>query len=277
MKVTQMLVTLKIAKVWLEKNRANRRVSQAVVLKYASEMRRGKWLETHMPIAFNGNGELIDGQHRLLAIIAAKVDDLSFLIARELEGGVFSIIDTGKKRNLTDILSIAGVTKNSSELAVLTKLWFDYKALGLDKMFPGGYGERSQNSNHYSGNTEYLEFYKANPEIYDLFEFVVSQKAKYHLFSIFSRPIIAFWYGLFREKNQNKAQEFIARLIMGDNLGKNDPIYIFREKGRYYRQSGKRLNRKILTIFAVKTWNYWLAGDEGMFLRVNSTTTPKIM
>jgi hypothetical protein len=40
---------------------------------YARDMEAGRWQLTHQGIAFNNSGELIDGQHRLLAIIEANV------------------------------------------------------------------------------------------------------------------------------------------------------------------------------------------------------------
>lgn len=51
----------------------NRVLKQAVVRRYADEMRSGNWRETHQGIAINEKGNLVDGQHRLHAIIRADM------------------------------------------------------------------------------------------------------------------------------------------------------------------------------------------------------------
>ena len=71
------LVTPEMARRWLDSNtRSNRRPSAKTVDAYAREMAAGRWLVTHQGIAFNQAGELVDGQHRLLAIIEADVNVL---------------------------------------------------------------------------------------------------------------------------------------------------------------------------------------------------------
>ncbi|HEY2041129.1 MAG TPA: hypothetical protein VGH11_00540 [Jatrophihabitans sp.] len=57
----------------LEANTTNRPLSMPVVRGFAEAMGRGEWLVTHQGIAFDVNGVLVDGQHRLAAIIAADV------------------------------------------------------------------------------------------------------------------------------------------------------------------------------------------------------------
>jgi len=66
-------VTPKKAAEWLEANTANRPISTSVVRGFAEAMRRGEWVVTHQGIAFDVNGVLIDGQHRLAAIVEADV------------------------------------------------------------------------------------------------------------------------------------------------------------------------------------------------------------
>ena len=57
-----------IASQWLEGNVRNRRIDQKHVNCLAQEMAAGRWMMTHQGIAFDANGTLIDGQHRLWAI-----------------------------------------------------------------------------------------------------------------------------------------------------------------------------------------------------------------
>ena len=56
----------------LAANTANRPLSRSTVQAFAEAMRRGDWLVTHQGIAVDTNGVLVDGQHRLAAVIEAR-------------------------------------------------------------------------------------------------------------------------------------------------------------------------------------------------------------
>ena len=62
-------VTPQLAKSWIDENQSNRSVSETHVQKLASYMESGLWQPSHNGIAFAENGALIDGMHRLHAII----------------------------------------------------------------------------------------------------------------------------------------------------------------------------------------------------------------
>lgn len=64
-----------MAKKWLENAAVgNRRVDMRTVSRYANDMQSGHWELTHQGIAFDADGHLIDGQHRLRAIIQSGMD-----------------------------------------------------------------------------------------------------------------------------------------------------------------------------------------------------------
>lgn len=66
-------VTVGMAKEWLATNVNNRSISQPWVSSLAAMMRHGQWQLTHEGILLGKNGMLLDGQHRLLAIIRAGI------------------------------------------------------------------------------------------------------------------------------------------------------------------------------------------------------------
>jgi len=65
-------VTMTIAKKWLATNTHNRNISQSRVDTYATDMLADKWHLTHQGIAFDTHGVLMDGQHRLSAVVLAQ-------------------------------------------------------------------------------------------------------------------------------------------------------------------------------------------------------------
>lgn len=50
-------------------NPRNRKLSEGTVQSYAADMRNGRWVLNHQGLAFDTNGDLSDGQHRLWAVV----------------------------------------------------------------------------------------------------------------------------------------------------------------------------------------------------------------
>jgi hypothetical protein len=118
-------ITPKKAAELLEANTTNRPLSMPVVRAFAEAMKRGDWLVTHQGIAFDTNGVLVDGQHRLAAIIEAEVP-IDLTVFTEVEPGTFDVLDTGKRRNAADVLAIEG-EKNSTMLAAMVRTVWLYE------------------------------------------------------------------------------------------------------------------------------------------------------
>lgn len=113
------VITPQIAQRYLEKNTSNRELRPAVVRRYANAMLNGLWEETHQGIAFNKEGVLIDGQHRLSAIVMSGVTQ-KFLVARGVEHKASIAIDVHAKRNFADTLSASrGESVNKRIIAVI--------------------------------------------------------------------------------------------------------------------------------------------------------------
>jgi hypothetical protein len=60
------------AKILETRNPKNRPFNHSTVTSYAADIRAGHWVLSHQGIAFDENGDLMDGQHRLMAVVAAK-------------------------------------------------------------------------------------------------------------------------------------------------------------------------------------------------------------
>ena len=95
----------------------NRSVSQARVEMFAAAMKNGEWRTTHQGIAFDENGKLIDGQHRLWAIVTSD-QDIKMVVTRGIPIADMPVVDRGRVRSLGDILHIDGVEKGSRKAAI---------------------------------------------------------------------------------------------------------------------------------------------------------------
>jgi hypothetical protein len=108
-------ITPRIASSYLEFNNNNRPLRKAHIRSLAFDMMNGDWQVTHQGIAFDTTGRLIDGQHRLHAIIEAGVP-IQMLVTRGCSASSFSILDRGANRSPSDIL---GWPKKITEVIML--------------------------------------------------------------------------------------------------------------------------------------------------------------
>ena len=93
---------------WLETaNTNNRKVSNTYVQRLARDMTDGKWRLTHAGIAFGPDGTLLDGQHRLWAVVEADIP-VEMHVWFNIDPDAMMTIDCGKTRSMADILNIAG-------------------------------------------------------------------------------------------------------------------------------------------------------------------------
>jgi hypothetical protein len=95
------------AAAWLKCNPDNRNLSPKTVEKYANYLRNNDWTFHHQGMAFASTNELIDGQHRLQAVVEANVA-LRTLVTFNLSKNSRESIDQLKARSPIDLLVLAG-------------------------------------------------------------------------------------------------------------------------------------------------------------------------
>jgi len=100
-------VTPEMAGRWLEEaNTNNRVVRQAYVEFLARQMKAGQWHTTHEGIAFDVNGVLLDGQHRLWAIFESGTT-IRLLVFFNEQPDNLSVIGGQKPRDLADQITLS--------------------------------------------------------------------------------------------------------------------------------------------------------------------------
>jgi len=87
--------------------RKNRPVHQTQVEKYVKDMKAGMWGRNHQGIAFDRDGILMDGQHRLWAVIESG-ETVMMPVTHGLDREAQLTIDAGLKRSTADVAAIAG-------------------------------------------------------------------------------------------------------------------------------------------------------------------------
>lgn len=111
-------LTPELAKEWLDTMPEYQRSASALVIaEYAKDMVDGRWVEgTGDAIRFNKQGQMIDGQHRCLAVIESGVS-IMVTIIEGLDDEVYLVLDKGRKRTAAD--TIGG--KNANVRAAIAK------------------------------------------------------------------------------------------------------------------------------------------------------------
>ena len=99
-------VTPELAVQWLNANDRNRRLSWPYITQLARDMKAGRFACTHQGIAFDTQDHLIDGQHRLWAVLEADVPVRMRVFFNE-PGENMAHIDGNHPRQAADRMTLA--------------------------------------------------------------------------------------------------------------------------------------------------------------------------
>lgn len=98
-------ITPEIAREYLSRNVKNRRIRSEVVNMLARDILAGKFRVTHQGIAFYEDGSLMDGQHRLSAIVKAN-RPVQLMVSRGFPKESMMAVDKGTGRSTSDVLAL---------------------------------------------------------------------------------------------------------------------------------------------------------------------------
>lgn len=235
-------VTPDMARQMLERNTNNRRVSLDRVDRLAREIATGRWVLNGEAIKFSGE-KLIDGQHRLSAIIKANVP-VQTLVVDGLPDDAFSTIDQGRKRSGADTLMVNGENNPLIMQAAIRTV--------LDLMDTSSKWKRSSNL---VPNRVFLDFVDQYPEIRDSVNMVAHMQRGIAKLAGYAVPTAM--HHLFARVDRGRADIFIGQLHSGAGLDPNSPIYLLRERLIENSANRHKVERTQLMAIWIKAWNNW--------------------
>lgn len=113
-----------VAETLLATNTNPRLIKSSVVEMYARDMMNGRWHDTHQGIALDTHGRLLDGFHRLNAVILSGCT-IKFWLTEDVPLESVGVFDTGRQRSMADRLQVEGY-RDAPQLAAITRramLW----------------------------------------------------------------------------------------------------------------------------------------------------------
>jgi len=112
------LVTPTMAAEFLKRNRGNRPISRRRVKAFAKLISSGAFGHTHQGMALDEVGDLLDGQHRLAAILETGIS-VWMVVARNVPRATFTQIDAGGTRSGGQTLAAMQVTNYSAKSSMI--------------------------------------------------------------------------------------------------------------------------------------------------------------
>lgn len=230
-------ITPELASAYLQANTDNRAMRSAHVAKIASDIENDRWIVNGASIVFNGDGTLLDGQHRLAAIVKAG-RPVEVLVVRGVSKGAMPTIDSNVSRNASDVLGLHGF-KHTTRVVSAARM--------ILALRDGELGHRKVS------NSEILDFVRAHPHLQDAAAAVEVTK------DVIIPSISTTWYYLAAYAADHKDLADVALSVMATGIPsyKGDSIHVYRERILKMNPNLKatRAMRNVLlwTLFAA--WN----------------------
>lgn len=241
-KVSIEIVTPEIAAEWLKKNQ-NRDLRVGYVKQLARDYRAGRFPFTGSPLVLSKHGKLLDGQHRLAALIAAGMD-MKFTVVRGVEDEAQAYMDSGRTRTVADHLKMGGDANASYLSSVLMSLscWLLNGVMNRGGHL-GGYRP---------SKAEILTLRRMLPGVVDANQ---SWRSMVGALPGIRLSKVGALYWIAKQIDEKKAEHLIYVLGTGDESDLTHPVRVCRET--ILRDLGRVRQASEITrlVWIVKAWN----------------------
>jgi hypothetical protein len=246
-------VTPSMAAAWLAKdNTHNRRIRPTLVAQYARDMADGNWMFNGETVKFAADGTLLDGQHRLAAVVKSGVT-VPLLLVRGLPNNTQATVDLGARRTTGDVLNLAGERNYRTLGATLRRIWRWQRA--VYRLTRGG-------ANAQPSAAECLELLANKPEIRESVR-VATRVAGEFRFIPASTLALAHW--MFHRIDPDDCAWFFERLADGADLIPGHPVLTLRKRAMEDAARVQRVPEDLMLAFVIKAWN---AFRDGRLLKI---------
>lgn len=209
------------------------------------DARRGRFKLNGQTVIIDSDGNLMDGQHRLEAVVRSGVGFWS-VVVRGINPAYFCTIDSVTRRSAGDTLKSLGYSNTNSLGAAVALLW--------------RYEGEHMLQNRVISQAMVAEVIGRHPEL------SASVNATQRLRKISpSRAVPGFCHYVFSRINPELTDAFFKKLLTGENLSKGDPALALRDKLR----NSVGIEPRDLVAYFFKALNAARHGQKLLLIRYN--------
>ena len=248
-RVELMTIPPDLAAKWLKRNHINRPLQRRHVVHYVNAIKAGEWDDANgETIIFSDEHDLMDGQHRLTAVVEAKrtiVSLVVFGVSTKKRGS----IDTGAKRQLGDYLGMHSM-KNARQLASILATLHAYETGELLSR---------QRGKSFTSYGEADIFCQAHPGIHE------ACTAAHAVKNILRPSYAGMLYYLFRQKDAALADIWLGTLHDGHLRPGYEVFLVLRERLLRKKMLREKLHDLEVVAYCIKAWR---AAREGKTIKI---------
>lgn len=234
----KVLMTPEWAMQLLEHNTLNRPLNDQHVKRIAGQILTGKWKYNGDTVKLSSKKDVLDGQHRLWAIIESKTA-VELVIVEGIEADAFATIDTLRKpRSGADVLALKGATRYRAQISTALAWLLRYQRGVLENfMAPVNRIE----------NSDVEVMYESNPGMVRAIERVMPLRA------LVNPSVMGFFYYILSNRNPELAERMVHTLEDPAGVSMNDPF--FRLRAYFTGDHLKQKNAVISIALMIKAAN----------------------
>jgi hypothetical protein len=225
------------AKELLRTVKDNRSLVQNYVTVLARDMSAERWYASPQGLVLDDQGNVLDGQHRLSAVVRAGVP-VKFWVTRGVPRNAFKYLDAGRSRSMADRLRISGYA-DSTQLAAITR-----KVFAWEKGQPWSYTT-------VASRDDLQETIDKNPLLLEAAKFAHAWRSPSRL----APATAAFAWWLFMGMAEEEASWFMERLRTGTELPVDSGVWAVHDRLSRDPERGKYMKPQLTVAYMITGWN----------------------
>lgn len=264
LEVKQVIITPEYAEELLKMNVNNRVVRSKKVAELAEVMKRGEWELTNDAIVVSEGNILLNGQHRLMAVVMSRVP-CPFILFTGANDSAFDVMDTPVVRRISDAIARKGgkngVKKESAIIRYInihTDLLNGWETL---KRFAGSPS---------ASRREIMNFYEKNEKLIDKWvkkvESIVGKGVR--LAPEAQLTALAIFLERDLDHDEGKIVGYLKALLL-DGMTQHKTVLAIRKKLMLHQMKKERIDRHDILRYLIRGWNDFLLDREVNFIKTD--------
>lgn len=222
----------------------NRPLARRFVTQLTRAIINGEWQDNAETIKLDRDGNVIDGQHRLAAIVESG-RTVTIWVARGMDPSAFSTIDQGKVRTLADVLAVNGEMY--------------YAELGGALHCFASITKRIDRQSKRLTNPAGLALLAKFPGLRNSVSYIICDCELKRL-ALISCGRAAGLHFRMTQKDKNQADKFWYQVGTGEKLSRKSAAWKLRDVLITNKSAIEKLSSAAMTALVIKAWNAYRDG-----------------